>query len=334
MLDRVSKENFQIVYDGEALSSGYMDVYELAPALLSVGDLVKSANSLLNGKESSASVLVESDFKRGSFEISLLLDQVPVVATALPGQEAIGAAGLVSLIFGTLKHKEIIESLLDLWKKLKGEKPKEIIRNHSTGLTMIVTGNDNKISVSPELGRLYEDDKTRQSTAKILSPVGRTGISGFEARQNNQVLTRVEKADLPEWIRDDRDLVPEMQVAEAAVERNTRDTMLTIVRPNFDKKGQWGFAEGSAKFSAKMEDREFLNRVQNREISFQSGDVFRVRLRTEQLIEADGKLRTSHIIEEILQHTPKRPNSQLQLKQPEDRKTPKGDQKFLPPSRE
>lgn len=324
MLGRVSQEKFQILYDGDALTSGFMDVYDLAPALLSVGDLVKDANAILNGKDSSASVFVESDFKRGSFEISLILDQFRT-ATILPGHE-VGAAGLVALLFGTIaKHKEIVSSLFELWKKLGGEKPKEIIHNQSNGLTLIVTGNDNRIEVKPEIATLYEDDKARQATAKILSPVGKHGVNKFEARKDRQVLSSIEKSELPEWIKQDSSESAEL-VADS-VEANTRNTLLTIVRPNFDKKGQWGFAEGSAKFSAKMEDKEFLGKVRNREVSFLSGDIFRVRLRTEQAIDSDGKVKTSHIVEQIVQHSA-RQDTQLRLTG-SDRENKK-DQKLLP----
>jgi hypothetical protein len=117
------------------------------------------------------------------------------------------------------------------------------------------------------------------------------------------------------------------------IEQSTRDTLLTITRPNFDKKGRWGFAEGGAKFSAKMEDTEFLAQVKNREIPFLSGDIFRVRLRTEQTVEDDGKIKTSHTIEAISPYK-QSPRGQLALKQPEDQKSSAGGRKFLPPSQE
>ena len=71
----MSIADFQIAYDGEAVRAGSMDVRDLAPALLAVGDLVSQANVILNGDRATASVRVESDFKRSSFEISLLLHQ-------------------------------------------------------------------------------------------------------------------------------------------------------------------------------------------------------------------------------------------------------------------
>jgi len=69
----MSQETFQVAYDGESVVNGSMDVYVLAPALLSLGELVKVTNEVLNGNSATASLRVESDFRTGSFEVSLIL---------------------------------------------------------------------------------------------------------------------------------------------------------------------------------------------------------------------------------------------------------------------
>jgi hypothetical protein len=48
-----------------------MDVRDLAPALMAIGDLFSVANELLNGTGAEVRVNVQSDFRRGSFEINL-----------------------------------------------------------------------------------------------------------------------------------------------------------------------------------------------------------------------------------------------------------------------
>jgi hypothetical protein len=68
-------QQLELVYDGDAVRSGVMDVNELAPALLSFGDMVREANRILNGGQSEVSVYVRSDFKRGSFGVTVEIVQ-------------------------------------------------------------------------------------------------------------------------------------------------------------------------------------------------------------------------------------------------------------------
>ena len=45
----MSRESIALVYDGDAVRAGTMDVKELAPALLSIGELFQDASLVLNG---------------------------------------------------------------------------------------------------------------------------------------------------------------------------------------------------------------------------------------------------------------------------------------------
>ncbi len=98
----MSEAKFQLAYDGEAVRRGSMGVYDLAPALLAVGDLIRDTNEALNGRHTSVQVSVESDFKHGSFEVSFLLDQSTLQAAKdfLFAHGLTDAEGIVKLLFG------------------------------------------------------------------------------------------------------------------------------------------------------------------------------------------------------------------------------------------
>src|SRR5690606_39214724 len=65
--------DFRITYDGPALEMSEMDVRELAPALLAIGDLLTSATSVLCGEKIKPQVNVKGSFKTGCFGIDFVL---------------------------------------------------------------------------------------------------------------------------------------------------------------------------------------------------------------------------------------------------------------------
>ncbi len=66
-----AESEFSVVYDGEALQDGSIDVHDLAPALLGLGDLVSEANREVTGGQVPVALRVRSDFERGSFHVNL-----------------------------------------------------------------------------------------------------------------------------------------------------------------------------------------------------------------------------------------------------------------------
>ena len=71
----MSKVTFQLRYDGPALSEHGMDVADLAPALLALGELIKRANATFNGDAAKVNLIVQSDFEHKCFQINLELIQ-------------------------------------------------------------------------------------------------------------------------------------------------------------------------------------------------------------------------------------------------------------------
>jgi hypothetical protein len=76
----MSKTNLTLIFDGPAVDKGEIDVQDLAPALLAVGELVQAANYEINGNKSQISVRVKATAE-GSFEVDLALIQSIIEST-------------------------------------------------------------------------------------------------------------------------------------------------------------------------------------------------------------------------------------------------------------
>jgi hypothetical protein len=283
-----------------------MDVNELAPALLSVSDLFREANQTLNREHAQVSVRVKADFSKGSFEVALLLDQslLEHAKNLLFSQDVANARTLVEVVFGTgIAATGVIgavNSVLELWKKLKGDKPKDVIDDQSKGITIIQTG-EGQINVNSKAAQLYRNDKIRASISGALRPVTRPGIRSFDIRKGKKLIDRVTKRDLP-VIDPVAGMLAAMEVGGNKLVTESREAVLRVTRANFEK-GKWGFSDGNATFSADITDAAFKEDLDNRRIGFYKGDLLKVVLTTKQVISTERIFQTKYVIEQVLEHT-------------------------------
>jgi hypothetical protein len=281
-----------------------MEVGDLAASLLAVGDLVRDANRILNADRAEVSVQVKADFKSGSFDIALLLDQSLIEQARqllIPGGVVSGGA-LLALLFGTDAGKKgvagIVTSVLDIWKKFRGEKPKSVI-DAGKGITILVTGDGNNVHVDASAATLYSKHSIRNSVTGVVRPLAKEGIKTLDIKKGKKTINEVTQADLPPTI---SQTLSESSTSSANTLRGSREAMLKVVRANFEK-GKWGFSDGTANFSADIADDRFRRQLDAREVGFYKGDTLRVILTTTQVVVAEGHtLHTTYEIEKVLDH--------------------------------
>ena len=297
-------ESFRVTYIGNEVRTGAMGVDELASALQALGTLIRDSNRILNGDQATVALKVDSEFRKGSFEIKFLLEQ-QLVETAVQTfgfSSLVDVHGLLHALFGTaMEHRDqlaevTLAGLFAIYRLLKGKKPepKTLVINDNHGVINI---GDREIRVDARGAQLYVNDTVRSDLDQIARTVAREGIEKLEVHQDEALVEQLSKEDLPSHVK----ALEAPQESTEHTQTDTREALLKVVTANFEE-GKWKFSDGQAKFNASIVDPIFQQRLDDREEGFFKGDVLRVVLKTEQVERATGKIQARYMIEEVLEH--------------------------------
>src|SRR5690348_157659 len=120
---------FQVAYDGGG-DIHDMDVQLLAPALLAFGDIIRAANTELNGERSRVQLLVTSDFEHRCFNINfqLVMTLYEQIKSFLKLDDVVTAQSILVWlgVFGVTPAGGF--GLLKFLKLRKGRKNKSVTR--------------------------------------------------------------------------------------------------------------------------------------------------------------------------------------------------------------
>ena len=290
----MSQTSFSIAYDGPAVESGAMDVRDLAPALLAVGQLFDAANAVLNGQRATVGVNVQAT-TQGSFEV--VLDVVQSVGSQLvsvfSGDAVTAALQLKELVIWG-GSAGVGGGVIWLVKKLRGERPQKVEKIDEDSVRIIHRGET--IVVPLKLLRLYDDLSVRDALDRLIrEPLSKEGINVVEIRQDGVAVESISTGESVYFCNPD-------DLDEVLIDR-VATTAYSIVSLAFKPDNKWRLHDGNAAISVLIADVEFLQKVDESRISFAKGDILICEVRTVQR-RSGVDLKTEYTVLKVVEHKP------------------------------
>jgi hypothetical protein len=288
----MSHASLTIAYDGPALRDHAMDVRDLAPAMLGLGQLFDAANTALNGDSARVRVQVKAT-EPGCFQITFEVIQTisDHLVSFLIGPQVTAAANLVGLLIGGSAG---VAGLLQFIKRTKGNKVEKVdpLPDNMVRITIA----DVVIEIPVALLRLYQDVAVRTATQKLIEePLKKEGIDSFEVRTDHEVRVRVTKDEAASFAKP--------QIADAILVDDTRRSAFSIISLAFKEDNKWRLNDGTNAISATIEDADFLAKVDANQIAFSKGDILICDVRVVQK-QTDIGLRTDYTVMRVVEHRP------------------------------
>lgn len=294
---------FRITYDGPALETSEMDVRQLAPALLAVGDLLEAATLALHGDRIKPRVDVRGSFKTGSFGIdfNLAADWASRIKDILAGDGATATANALAILgaLGWGVHKSTT-GLFAVLRWLRNRPIRHVeLQEHAAVLHV----EGEQLSIELQVLTLLRDVSVRNGCAKVLEPLKQPGITSFtvgdDSGQTFQSVSLDELACYDAPTIDDELLVDD-----------ERKMVFSIVSLAFKDDNKWRLHDGAATIHATISDTDFLAKVDASQVNFAKGDMLVCKVRIRQWQTAAGA-KTDYDVLHVLDH--RTPGRQLPL---------------------
>ena len=285
----MSEAAFSLIYDGEAVRDGEMDVADLAPALVGLAQLLKAAGKVLLGEDGNVNVRVRT-MRDGSFEVMLAAavetgksawlwwktPDVQAAASLLQVLGFTGAGGAIAII-----------------RWLRGRRPQKV-EAAGPGLVRLEVDGEELIVPDAEV-RVALNAPVRVAMERVVAdPLAREGIDvvAFGRGVHDQAIEKKEGEYFRAISAGDDEFVARQVKA------------FSIVDLSFKPGSKWKLNDvhGAAR-KVMLSDTDFIDRIQRNEERFAKGDLLICEVVESSRRTAAG-FKSEYEITKVLEHRP------------------------------
>jgi|GEM_PF-3057169 len=288
----VSRVSFAFRYSGPAIDAGLMDVRDLAPALLALGDLCEQANYQVNTGGVAVKVQIRA-FAPGSFFVDFWLN-VGVLLT-LANTFGINPINTAKDVF------DLVKSAIETAKFIKGRVDATQLENGHTRLTI---DHKHTFDVADRVYDLISKRAVQDDIKQIVSPLRHEGIEELNILENGEVVEVVEADDV-QFIDNLHRALPtaEPEVVETT---STIEKSFKVISLSSDPRHRWRLTDGTNTITVKVDDHHLHEAAQEGHLGIEPGFIVKVRIRSETTF-VDGEPKTENHLLKILEVKPPEP---------------------------
>ena len=302
-----------IRYDGPATAGRAMDVADLAPALLALGELVKIANKYANGDRAGIKVLVSADLEQHCFELNLhLAVTIWEQAKMLIADERIRTAKEIAEWLGIVSGAGV--GLFHLVKYLRGRTVSSVtivrFADGENEVEIRVEGRADSIRIGQAVYDLYANPEARKKAADVLRPLRTPDYASLEFKESETIVFQAHPADAPA-----PDLSDLPNVIPQNEHRSTIRTAVRIRKAIYEGNARWTLIYKKA-FEAPVDDVSWLADFQAARVSVLPGSSLDVDLEERFITNEVGEIvgDTAYRIVKVHGVTPPQGQSRIEFR--------------------
>lgn len=253
---------FSIAYDGDDHVKHQIDVKMLGDSLISLASVLHTSAEIATGDPSSIDVKISADFKAGSFGVEFLvihaLDALPMLkALGVVGGSAVASATALGVIQALRGRKIEVDETVD-------------------GGDHVLRVDNEEIPCSELVAKIVTNKTVRQGLETVIrKPLERPGTNSFKISSNLSGMSK----EIFEVNSEDAESFQKLLAAETK-KSTPEEIKVRFVAADIEKNMGWRIDHDGRILKVLMNDKQFVERLQNMKEPHLFGRDFRVRLET------------------------------------------------------